>query len=354
MKVSPHSQCFAIFTAVALALCFQAPLSAEKKPAPSAKSKKTTAEEEKLREKAKDLLNRGIILHNQGKHAEAEKAWRAELAIRQRLAGPEDRFTLGCRNNLAILQYERGKHAEAEKEFRAVLAIRERLLGANDHQTLASRLTIAEVLLAQGKNAEAEKDYRALLADMQRTELEQPSQIDDCRLGLANAMQAEGRHAEAEKEYREILKDTLFAPGELKDTLPDPGEAVLAAQINLARLLTAQGRHAEAEREYRVMLSYREKEEQNYQEFRAMAFRIVGGQEVPVEDRKKPAVFISNYDLALCLKVQGKTKEALPLMQRAEAGLNKTLRPEHPRSKQAKQEREDIEAEIKKQQADGK
>lgn len=350
MKVSPHSQCFAIFAAVALALCFQAPLSAEKKPAPSAKSKKTTAEEEKLREKAKDLLNRGIILHNQGKHAEAEKAWRAELPIRQRLGGPEDRFTLGCRNNLAILQYERGKHAEAEKEFRAVLAIRERLLGANDHQTLASRLTIAEVLLAQGKNAEAEKDYRALLADMQRTELDQPSQMDNCRLGLANAMQAQGRHAEAEKAYREILKDTWPAPrGDF-----EPYEAALAAQINLARLLTAQGRHAEAEREYRVMLSYREEEEQKYQEFRAMTFRFVDGQRVAGEDRKKPAVFISNYDLALCLKVQGKTKEALPLMQRAEAGLNKTLRPEHPRSKQAKQEREDIEAEIKKQQADGK
>lgn len=350
MKASPHSQCFTIFAAVALALCFQAPLSAEKKPTPSAKSKKTTAEEEKLREKANDLLDRGASLHHQGKHAEAEKLWREELAIRQRLDGPEDRFTLGCRNNLAILQYERGRHAEAEKEFRAVLAIRERVLGANDHQTLENRRAIAEVLLRQGKNAEAEKDFRALLADMQRTEPEQPSQMDDCRLGLANAVQAQGRHAEAEKAYREILKDNWPAPGE--DFRPD--EAALAAQINLASLLTAQGRHAEAEREYRVMLSYREEEEQKYQENRAMTRRTVGGQEVPVEDRKKPDVFISNYDLALCLKVQGKTKEALPLMQRAEAGLNKTLGPDHPRSKQAKQEREDIEAEIKQQQADGK
>ena len=62
-----------------------------------------------------------------GQFAEAEKEYRAVLAIRERLLGPEHPDTLTSRNNLACVLEAQGNHAEAEKEDRRLLAIRRRV-----------------------------------------------------------------------------------------------------------------------------------------------------------------------------------------------------------------------------------
>ena len=66
---------FAILAA-ALALCLQAPLCAEEKPAPVAKGGKLSAEDEKLMQEAREMDARAVELYKHGNFADAEQEWR--------------------------------------------------------------------------------------------------------------------------------------------------------------------------------------------------------------------------------------------------------------------------------------
>ena len=106
----------------------------------------------------------------------------------------------------------------------------------------------------------------------------------------------------------------------------------LMCRMYLAYELETQGRDPDAEKEYRAVLAIRE--------------RTLGPGHADVLE--------SCLYLAASLEKQGKLPEALGYLQRVETGRQKAFGPEHPDSQSAKSERERIEAELKKQKADGK
>jgi tetratricopeptide (TPR) repeat protein len=93
----------------------------------------------------------------------------------------------------------------------------------------------------------------------------------------------------------------------------------------LAAVLQEQGRHAEAEREHRTVLELRQK--------------VLGA--------RHPDVFLSCFNLGLCLEAQSRLDEALPCMRRAQTGFQKLLGANHPHAQFAAESVQRIEAEMK-------
>ena len=122
---------------------------------------------EELAEAAR-LEKDGYGFYAQGKYAEAEKAYRGSLQIRERALGAEHRDSLRCRANLAEALEAQRKYVAAEQEYRAVLPIMERVLGAESADVLHGRHCLAVVLYAQSKFAEGEKEFRAVIEIKQR------------------------------------------------------------------------------------------------------------------------------------------------------------------------------------------
>ena len=91
------------------------------------------------------------------------------MAIREGQGAGEAEETMLCRLGVARAMKEQGRHEEAEKEFRAVLAIRERTLGPKNANTLSSYRELALCLQTQGKREEAlELARHALSVSLQR------------------------------------------------------------------------------------------------------------------------------------------------------------------------------------------
>ena len=240
MKTPSRLPCCALLAAASLALCFQAPLRAEEKPALAAQEKKLTSEKEKQAEEATSAHNEAGKLYREGYLDKAEKVCRTALVIRERVLGAEHPDTLSSRNNLAIVLFSRAKYGEAEKEHRAVLAIFERVLGAEHPDTLGSRNNLAKALFAQGKFADAEAEYRAVLAIFERVLGAEHLDTLKSRNNLAATLQAQFKNAEAVQEHRKVLPIMERVLGvEHHDTLE--------SRNNLGYALQAQGRNAEAE-----------------------------------------------------------------------------------------------------------
>ena len=163
MNTPSRFPCFGLLAAASLALCFQAPLCAEEKPAPTTQQKKLTAEDNEQLNKATAASSEADNLSGKRKYAEAEQEHRAALAIRERVLGAEHPETLASRKSVALALQFQGKNAEAEQEYRAVLAIRERVLGAEHPDVFMSCYDLALCLEHQKKLPEA-------LALMQRAE----------------------------------------------------------------------------------------------------------------------------------------------------------------------------------------
>ncbi|MFC5457314.1 FxSxx-COOH system tetratricopeptide repeat protein [Prosthecobacter fluviatilis] len=266
--------------------------------------------------------NLATALYDQGKYAEAEQEYRAVLEIRKRELEAEHPNTLSCRNNLANVLNAQGKHAEAEQEFWTVLGSLKRVLGVEHPQTLMSQMNLANALLAQGKYAEAEHEHRMVLESKERVLGAKHPHTLSSRNHLANSLWVQGKLAEAEQEHRSVLEIR-------KHVLGTNHPETLMSRMNLAKVMFEQGRHAYAEQEYRAILK--------------VQVRVLGAEH--------PDVALTCCNLALCLESQGqhsKLAEALPLMQRAEQIWQKVLGSDHPDTKDAKEQHQRLEAELKK------
>ena len=155
MKTPSRFPCFALLAAASLACCFQAPLCAEEKPAPTTQEKKLTAEDYQQLNKAASATSEVRIPSFKAKYAVDEQERRAVLAVRERVFGAEHPETLSIRNSVASALSLQGKHAEAEQEYRAVLAIQERVLGAEHPDVFQSCTSLAHCLCNQKKLPEA-------------------------------------------------------------------------------------------------------------------------------------------------------------------------------------------------------
>ena len=91
-------------------------------------------------------------------------------------------------------------------------------------------------------------------------------------------------------------------------------------------MLQEQQHYAEAGQEHRTVLGLREK--------------VLGA--------RHPDVFMSCFNLALCLEAESKNEEALVMMKRAHAGFKKSLGAAHPYTRYAEECLSRIEREGKK------
>jgi serine/threonine-protein kinase len=209
--------------------------------------------------------------------AEAEAAYRAALAILERLAADfpgafKYRGNLALsHNNLGLLLAGLGRRAEAEAEHRTALALLEKLAAdypqPNYRRALAgSHGNLGTLLSNLGRQAEAEAEHRAALALREKLAADYPAE-PNYREDLAHSHNNLGvllvhlrRLAAADTEYRAALAllEKLAAdfPGR-----PFYRSALARSHDNLGGLLAGLGwgQRAAAEAEYRAALALREK-----------------------------------------------------------------------------------------------
>jgi predicted negative regulator of RcsB-dependent stress response len=94
----------------------------------------------------------GVARIDEGTKLSSVEGMRAQLARLKGAGVPEDSAeTLAVRHALARALQDEGSNAEAEKEFRAVLALVERGLGAESGEAMMTRHNLARVLQEQGQ-----------------------------------------------------------------------------------------------------------------------------------------------------------------------------------------------------------
>jgi serine/threonine protein kinase/Flp pilus assembly protein TadD len=160
----------------------------------------------------------GLRLQAQGRHAEAEAAYRQAIALKPDY--PEAYY------NLALSLRAQEKHAEAEAAYRLAIALKPDFPEAY--------YNLGNSLRAQARHAEAEAAYREALAQMPN--------VSGGYNNLGNSLALQGRHAEAEAAYRQAVA-----------LEPDHPEA----HYNLGKTLALQGRATEAEAAYRRAIELR-------------------------------------------------------------------------------------------------
>ncbi|HEX4590031.1 MAG TPA: protein kinase, partial [Gemmataceae bacterium] len=218
----------------------------------------------------------GHIYRSLGQQAEAEDAFRAALALYEKLAAehagvPEYcRWLSGCQNNLANLLGQQGRHAEAEAAYRAALAVGER--SAAEHPGVAeyrqdvakSHLNLGVLLSDLGQLLDAEAEYRKALALQERLAAEHPGVPEYRQLlsvshkNLGTLLYKLRRHVEAEAAYRAALAGGERLAAEYPG-MPECKQNLASTHDGLGGLLTDLGRHVEAEAAYRAALAVYEK-----------------------------------------------------------------------------------------------
>ncbi len=398
MTTRSHFLCFAVLAAAVLASGSRVPWCAEGKAALAAQGKKPALAKEPPVKDANDAGRRADALFKQGRHADAEKIYRAQLELREKAEGAESPNALLSRYNIALCLMNLGKlkdalpfaqraeagwvkalgpehaYSQAAKESRERIEFALKPAPAAEKELTAEEQKLmkeaesadkrARDFFVKNNLAESEREFRAAQEIRGRVlGAEHPDTLAS-RSNLTGVLDVQGNHAEAEKEYREILSIMGRVLG------PDHMDTI-RSRYNLALSLRRQGKRAEAEKELRAFIPIQERElgpshpetlkartflavEMDAQGRHAeaeMEFRAL----IPVEERelgaKHPELLEGLYRLALCLEAQEKFKEALPYSQRAEAGRVKALGREHRESKEAREARERIETESKKRRA---
>lgn len=140
------------------------------------------------------VLNRGVILEQSGRLAEAERDYRAVLAA------TDDRDASAW-NNLGNVLLLAGRYGEAEPAYARAM-----VLAPNFSFAAANR---AAALYQLGRDADAAREWRRLLRRF-------PS-FDDARAGLAASLWAAGDRAAAEGELSRVDDPRYRSPAWLAD-----------------------------------------------------------------------------------------------------------------------------------------
>jgi tetratricopeptide (TPR) repeat protein len=199
-------------------------------------------------------MNLAVALNNQGLYEAAEAEHRAVLAVRERVLGDDDLDTLTSQNNLANTLRKFGellrksgdineaanKLKEAEEIHRAVWQARERLLEPEDRATLGARNNLAETWRAQGHYPEAEQEHRLVWQIRARRLGPRHRETLQSRNNMAEAIGGQrGRYDEAEREHRIVLEQR-------EQALPRKDHEIFESCRNLALVLEKQSKFEEA------------------------------------------------------------------------------------------------------------
>lgn len=184
------------------------------------------------------LNNLALIVQEQGRLAEAEPLSREILERRRKLLGAH-RDTMTSAHNHAQLLVELNRLPEAEALQREVLEFRRRELGESHPLTIVSTTALGMCLRKQGRAADAEPILRAA-ADASRNLDPANPYGTSARMNLAAFLRERGEREEALALYREELETGLskFKPS---------ATLVMSTRQNLAALLVEMGQFDEAE-----------------------------------------------------------------------------------------------------------
>ncbi len=243
----------------------------------------------------------GNALYQLGDYDRAEPMLRENLAIAERMVGPEHPYTLTSLNNLAAVLHEKGDLAIVEPLYRRVLETSERILGAEHPETLKGLNNLAGLLLQEGDFTASELLFRRALEGRERIlSPEHPDTLMSLN-NLAALLHQKGDLDAAEPLVRRALevRGRVFGP-EHPDTL--------ASLNNLAGLLGKKGDLDAAEPLFRRALAGYE--------------RLLGPEH--------PDTLMSLNNLALLLLQKGDLDAAEPLYRRALEAQERLLGPEHP------------------------
>jgi serine/threonine protein kinase/tetratricopeptide (TPR) repeat protein len=280
---------------------------------------------------ATDLDNLGVLLGDaKGDLEAADSAYRAALAIRQRLLDPGHPDVLSSQYNVATNLEDRGNYAAAESLYRVVLQGYRRMYPEGHPDVAITAHSLATDLEAMGRYAEAESlEVEAL--DLRRRLLgpTNPTTLQTVN-NLAVTRYRMGELAGAEAAFREV--STTWT-AELGPKHPNS----MTAASNLGAVLSDEGKYGEAEPLLRSVLSRRRQVFGDTSQFVGQTLRLLGvllhrtGRYGEAEHDLRealtlyrstlpaghPRVAEVETDLGALLTDRGRAKEAEPLLRDA-------------------------------------
>jgi len=117
--------------------------------------------------RAAALNNLAQICRFQGRYPDAERNYRAAIAIWESTVGPRHPDTAKGLLNLAALNHERGRESAAEQLYRRAATIFHDSYGDEHELTLVARAELAEVLRAERRYRESSQLSQAILPVLQ-------------------------------------------------------------------------------------------------------------------------------------------------------------------------------------------
>jgi eukaryotic-like serine/threonine-protein kinase len=226
-----------------------------------------------------------LVLHDEGKLAEAESFGRESLALHERVLGEDHPGTLHSRNALALTLRDEGRYAEADKLFRENVEASARVLGPNHTNTLVYLNNLGINLQGEGHLAEAEAVQLDLLDRYRKTSGPDNPEMLACMNNLAIDYGMEHKLAAAETLLRETLAGCLRVLG-------PTNKLTREAMINLAETLAYEKRPDEAIPLFETLLKNAAKSE-------------------------GPALPDAHYQYAVGLTILGRDDEAFHQLQQA-------------------------------------
>jgi tetratricopeptide (TPR) repeat protein len=246
-------------------------------------------------------LTEGAAHHSKGRYSQAEKAYRAALALSRRTLGEEHPETATSYTNVASCLQDLGKAQEALPLYRKALEIDRKALGEGHPHTATSYDNVAACLQDLGKFSEALPLYRKALEINRQVLGEGHPDTATSYNNVAACLHALGKAQEALPLFRKALEIRRQALGE--------GHPLTAQSYNnVAMCLNGLGKAQEALPLYRRAL-----------EIKRQALR-----------EGHPDTARGYHNVAGCLKDLGKAQEALPLYRKALAIRRQALGEGHP------------------------
>jgi tetratricopeptide (TPR) repeat protein len=236
-----------------------------------------------------------------GNSAEALRLYQELLPDEMRFLGHDHENTLTTRDRIACWTGECGNSAEALRLYQELLPDEMRFLGHDHESTLSTRAQIAFWTAKCGDHAEALRMYRDVLPDLVRVLGQDHRKTLITRANIALEVDNRGDSAEALRLYQELLPDEVQILG--KDH-PD----TLATRGNIVRLLGDSGDSAEALRLFKELLADR--------------VRVLG--------HDHPDVLSTRANMAYQVGRCGGSAEALRLYQELLADMVRVLGHDHP------------------------
>jgi len=173
----------------------------------------------------------GDLAQRERRPDEAEARWRDALTEAER-SSPEDARVAQTLERLARFYEAQGRHAEAEQAFRRTLKIREQLFGLRGPLVARTLTDLGHLYLGLGRYDDAVSALERALPVAEKSFGVRHRNVAVIVSLLADTHRQQERNAEAERLYQRLVADKQFE----NETLS-----------KLASLYEAQGRNSEAE-----------------------------------------------------------------------------------------------------------